>query len=150
MWHTMFNAGNIIALIAWALLILGPRKALVAAVILYCGVGLLCLAYAIGLLGLLTGTIDSGGSAAEAGFTTIEGVRAMSANDAGVAIGWLHYLAFDLFVGLWIAKDADAKDFTRIVQAPILMATFMAGPLGLLIWLAVREKRARSLHGRSK
>ena len=58
-------------------------------------------------------------------------------------VGWVHYLAFDLFVGLWIARDADAKGFSRLLQAPILFATFMAGPLGLLLWLAIRERRAR-------
>ncbi|MGB7370825.1 abscisic acid-deficient protein Aba4 family protein, partial [Erythrobacter sp.] len=54
-----------------------------------------------------------------------------------------HYLAFDLFVGLWIARDADAKHASRWLQAPILLATFLAGPLGLLVWLVVREPAAR-------
>ena len=43
----------------------------------------------------------------------------------------------------WIARDADAKGVSRFIQAPILIATFMAGPLGLLIWLALREPAAR-------
>lgn len=78
-------------------------------------------------------------------FGSIEGVRAIFASDAGVTIGWIHYLAFDLFVGLWIARDADAKGFSRFVQAPVLLATFLAGPLGLVVWLLLREKRARAL-----
>ena len=86
----------------------------------------------------------SGGSSGSAGFSTIEGVRAIFASDGGVTIGWIHYLAFDLFAGLWIARDADAKNFSRLVQAPILVATFMAGPVGLFLWLVIREKRARS------
>ena len=57
----------------------------------------------------------------------------------GVTVGWTHYLAFDLFIGIWIARDADAKGFARWIQAPILFATFMAGPVGLLVWLIVRE-----------
>ena len=150
MWHTMFDAGNIIALLAWGLLIFGPRKTLVATAILYCGVGVLCLAYAVGLTSLLAGLFDSGGQTGAAGFTSIAGVRAMSASDGGVAVGWMHYLAFDLFVGLWVAKDADAKGFSRIVQTPVLAAVFLTGPLGLLIWLIIREKRARKLHGRTR
>jgi hypothetical protein len=63
--------------------------------------------------------------------------------DAGIVVGWTHYLAFDLFVGLWIARDADAKGFSRLVQAPILLLTFLAGPFGLVLWLAIRERRAR-------
>ena len=53
-------------------------------------------------------------------------------------------VVFTAFVGLWIARDADSKNFSRILQAPILLATFMAGPLGLFIWLIVREGRARA------
>ena len=44
-----------------------------------------------------------------------------------------------------IARDADAKEFSRILQAPILILTFMAGPIGLFLWLLVREPRARAL-----
>ena len=63
--------------------------------------------------------------------------------DGGVTAGWTHYLAFDLFVGLWIARDGDAKGISRLVQAPVLLATFMAGPLGLLVWLILREPAAQ-------
>lgn len=70
-------------------------------------------------------------------------MRAIFASDVGVVIGWTHYLAFDLFVGLWIARDADGKSISRYVQAPILLATLFAGPVGLGIWLLVREPAAR-------
>jgi hypothetical protein len=70
-------------------------------------------------------------------------VQAIFATRAGTTIGWTHYLAFDLFVGLWIARDGDARKIARLVQAPILLATFLAGPLGLFIWLLLREPAAR-------
>ena len=66
-------------------------------------------------------------------------------SDGGIVLGWTHYLAFDLFVGLWIARDADAKGFSRLVQLPILFFTLMAGPIGLLLWLVIRERRARAV-----
>jgi len=141
-WGLVFNAVNIIAAVGWAALILLPRWPALLSGVLYLGVGLLCLIYATGLIGVLTGVIpnpDGGG----ADFTTIAGVRAIFASDAGVVIGWTHYLAFDLFVGLWIVRDADAKGLSRWVQAPILLATFIAGPLGLLVWLLLREPAAR-------
>ena len=138
----VFGAGNALALVMWAALILLPRWPALLAGILYLGVALLCLAYASGLVGLLTGAFDGGG-ASSIDFTTIDGVRSIFASDAGATIGWLHYLAFDLFVGLWIARDADNKRFSQYFQAPILLLTFIAGPLGLLVWLAVRENRAR-------
>ena len=141
-WAALFSMVNMMALIAWAGLIALPRWPALLSGILYLGAGLLCLIYAVCLIGLLSGLIpNAGGGGAD--FTTIEGVRSIFASDAGVTIGWTHYLAFDLFVGLWIARDADAKGVSRFIQAPILIATFMAGPLGLLIWLALREPAAR-------
>ncbi|MBX7541062.1 ABA4-like family protein [Qipengyuania sphaerica] len=145
MWETAFGVANLLALVMWAALILLPRWPALMAAILYLGIGLLCLAYALGLVGILTGTLDPvGGGEAGMDFGSIEGVRSIFASDGGVTVGWIHYLAFDLFVGLWIARDADAKGFSRFVQAPVLLATFLAGPLGLFVWLVVRERRARA------
>ena len=142
-WDQLFSAVNLLALIAWIALILLPRWPALLSALLYLGVGLLCLVYAAGLIGVLSGMIPAGEGGAS--FSTIEGVRAIFASDAGVTIGWTHYLAFDLFVGIWIARDADAKRISRIVQAPVLLATFLAGPVGLLVWLVVREPAARRL-----
>lgn len=144
-WEAIFSAVSLLAMIAWAILILAPRKPVLLAAVLYLGVGLLCLVYAGGLVSVLGGFVDPVGPAGGAvDFTTIEGVRSIFASNGGVTIGWTHYLAFDLFVGLWIARDADAKGFSRLVQAPILFATFMAGPVGLLVWLILRDRRARA------
>jgi hypothetical protein len=55
-------------------------------------------------------------------------------SDAGLLAGWVHYLAFDLFIGTWIAVEADRRGIHRLLQAPILVATFLFGPLGLLFY----------------
>ena len=148
-WALVFGAVNLIAIIAWAGLVFLSRWPALLSGVLYLGIGLLCFIYAAGLTGLLTGTLGPGGGPGGGGadFTTIEGVRAVFATDAGVTIGWTHYLAFDLFVGLWIVRDGDAKNIPRLVQAPVLIATFLAGPIGLLVWLVLREPVARR-HGR--
>jgi len=140
-WGFVFNAVTILAAAGWIALILLPRWPALLSGVLYLGVGLLCLIYATGLIGVLSGLIPNPGAVAD--FTTIAGARAIFASDAGLVIGWTHYLAFDLFVGLWIARDGDAKGVSRWVQGPILLATFIAGPLGLLIWLMLREPAAR-------
>ena len=144
-WDAIFGAVNLIAMLCWVVLILLPRKPFVLASLLYLGVGLMCFVYAAGLIGIVTGIVDPVGGEVQGNFSSIEGVRAIFASDGGITVGWTHYLAFDLFVGIWIARDADAKEFSRIVQAPILLATFVAGPLGLFLWLLVRERRARAL-----
>jgi hypothetical protein len=141
-WAFVFSAVNMLALAGWVALILLPRWPALLSAVLYLGVGLLCLIYATGLIALVSGFIPNpqGGGA---DFTTIAGVRAIFGSDAGVTIGWTHYLAFDLFVGLWITRDGDAKNISRFIQAPILIATLMAGPLGLGLWLLIREPAAR-------
>ena len=138
----VFSAVNALALVAWVALIALPRWPALLSALTYLGVGSLCLIYTLCLIGVLAGLIPAGEGGAD--FTTIEGVRSIFSSDVGVTIGWAHYLAFDLFVGIWIARDADAKFFSRWVQAPILLATFLAGPIGLLVWLLVREPRART------
>ncbi|KLI63219.1 ABA4-like family protein [Aurantiacibacter marinus] len=148
-WDFAFQAANIWALIMWAMLILLPRNALAGAAVFYGGVGMLCFAYTLFMGLVVGGAVDpvSQSEGAGASFTTIAGVRGLFSTDGGVTIGWIHYLAFDLFAGLWISKDADTKGFSRLVQSPVLLLTFIAGPAGLLVWFIVREKRARAAAG---
>jgi hypothetical protein len=145
-WAFLFGFVNALALVGWAMLILLPRGAKTMSGVMYAGVGMLCLTYAI-LFALVIGQlVDPGmiaGAVGPGSFRSIEGVRALFQSDAGIVIGWTHYLAFDLFVGMWIAKDADHKSFSRLVQLPFLFATLMAGPIGLFAWLVTREARAR-------
>ncbi len=149
MWTTLFSLTNGIAMIGWVLLAALPRKPLVTTSVLYLGAGLLCLSYAVIFALLFSGSVDfglvAGAKSADISDYSIPGIRALFQSDGGIVLGWTHYLAFDLFTGLWIAKDADAKGFSRIVQLPVLFATLMAGPIGLLVWLVIRESRARKV-----
>lgn len=142
-WDTVFLLANYWAFVGWIALAFLPRGPKILAAILYAGVFLLCLAYTVMIVGFLTGGIDSGGSSG-ADFTTLKGVMMLFDSPGGATLGWTHYLAFDLFTGMWIARDADNKGFSRIVQLPFLFLTLMAGPVGLLSWLIVRERRART------
>lgn len=72
------------------------------------------------------------------GFTSVEAVRTLFANDAALAAGWLHYLAFDLFIGAWISRDAAARGISPLIVLPCLPLTFLLGPAGLLLYLAAR------------
>ena len=146
-WDFLFSLTNTIAFAGWIALALLPRGPKVMAIVLYACVAMLCLAYAAMFIALFGGLADAGrvAGAAPADLTdySVDGLRALFMSDGGIVLGWTHYLAFDLFVGLWIAKDADHKGFSRLVQLPFLFATLMAGPIGLLAWLIVRERRAR-------
>ena len=75
---------------------------------------------------------------AEGGFDSIEGVRGLFANDSALAAGWLHYLAFDMFVGTWIARDSVERGVHPLSVVPCLGLTLMFGPAGLLAYLLLR------------
>jgi hypothetical protein len=125
-WESLFGIANTLALASWAMLIAGPRRAILLRGIRYGVIGLFCLAYTT-LVMLYFFRVEGGG------FGSLHEVKALFASDPVVLAGWLHYLAFDLFVGLWIAQRADALGVGRLIQAPLLIATFMFGPVGLLV-----------------
>jgi hypothetical protein len=78
------------------------------------------------------------GAATGGGFGSITEVRALFANDSALVAGWLHYLAFDLFVGTWIAREGLASGVPALLLVPCLALTFLFGPAGLLLFLALR------------
>jgi Domain of unknown function (DUF4281) len=78
------------------------------------------------------------GQVAGGGFGSIDQVRALFADDSALAAGWLHYLAFDLFVGAWIVRDAATRQLPGLLVLPCLPLTFLFGPAGLLAYFAVR------------
>ena len=151
MWQSLFVLTNVVAFACWAMLAFLPRRPIVMASVLFFGVGMLCLVYAGMFVTLFGGLADpvrvAGASPPDLTDYSVPGIRALFTSDGGIVLGWTHYLAFDLFVGQWIARDADNKGFNRLVQLPFLFLTLMAGPIGLLAWLMVRERRARALAG---
>ena len=148
-WEAIFGLVNVVALTGWAMLAFLPRKPIVMAVVLFFGVGSLCFIYAVMFAALFGGVVDpvrvAGAPPVDLTDYNVGGLRALFMSDGGIVLGWTHYLAFDLFVGQWIARDADNKGFHRLVQLPILFVTLMAGPIGLFLWLLIRERRARAL-----
>lgn len=148
-WSAIFTLTNVLAFAGWAMLAFLPRRPRVYSIILFGCVAMLCLAYTAMFVGLFGGLVDpvrvGGGSAPDLTDYTVSGLRALFMSDGGIVLGWTHYLAFDLFVGLWVSRDADAKGFSRWVQLPVLFLILMAGPIGLLVWLAIREPRARAV-----
>jgi hypothetical protein len=140
MWQQLFGLTNAGALVAWGLLILGPRRW--SGVLLPAGVGLLCAVYVALAVGLASGALDPvrvpGAPPPALSDYSVRGLRALFASDGGIVVGWTHYLALDLFTGLWIAREADARGWSRVAQAPVLLLTFLAGPLGLLLFLLLR------------
>ena len=151
-WPTLFGLTNLIAMLGWAALAFLPRRPAVLSLVLYGGVAMLCAAYLAMFVALTANLVDpvrvAGTPAPDMSNYSIAGIRGLFMSDGGIVVGWTHYLAFDLFVGLWIARDADNKGFSRLVQLPFLAVTLLAGPIGLIGWLIVRERRARQRRSR--
>jgi hypothetical protein len=136
-WETIFSAANLWAMLCWLVLGFAPRRDTVLPVLLFLGSGLLAATYAGLIIPLMAGSIDPGGPRS-GDFSTLAGVMALFDSRGGATIGWIHYLAFDLFVGIWIARNADRHGYARWVQIPILIFTFMLGPIGLALYLLLR------------
>src|SRR5512134_1077473 len=99
-WEQAFGLANLAAMAGWATLVLLPRSRVLLDALRYGLIGALSLAYA-GLV--MVYFARTGG-----GFFSIAAVRELFASDPVLIAGWMHYLAFDLFVGIWIAEQADA------------------------------------------
>ena len=128
----IFSLTSTAAMVGWLCLVLLPRYPLLISALRNGLIGALSLTYAV-LIMLYFFRVEGGG------FGSIAEVRALFMSDGGLLAGWVHYLAFDLFVGLWIAQEADRIGTSRLLQAPVLIATFMFGPIGLLIFLITRR-----------
>lgn len=119
-------------MVGWLILILLPRRwPLLTAIPRYAIPFGLSLLYA-GLAMTHFFTIEGGG------YGSLDEVAALLGKREMLLAGWVHYLAFDLFIGGWIAIEADKLGINRLLQAPILVATFMFGPVGLAIFLMMR------------
>ncbi|MCF8471636.1 MAG: DUF4281 domain-containing protein [Sphingomonadaceae bacterium] len=140
-WDMIFGLANAWALLGWLILACAPKRERVVPLVFFEGAVFLAGLYAGLIIPLMAGWISDGGPVGRppADFTTLAGVMALFDSPGGATIGWIHYLAFDLFVGIWIARNADAHKISRWLQVPILFFTLMAGPIGLLLYLLLRQ-----------
>jgi len=138
----LFLLANYSVMPAWLLLAVAPRWAWTQRLVhsaLY--PALLGVAYTAGHL--LAGP-SSRGAGENASVTSLAGISAAFANPRTLLVGWVHYLVFDLFVGAWEARDAQRHRVPHWLLVPCLLLTFLAGPMGLLLYLAIRTPRAHT------
>jgi len=81
---------------------------------------------------------------ARGGFSTLAAVAELFSNPWLLLAGWVHYLAFDLFVGAWETRDALGRGISRWILAPCLLLTFLFGPIGWLAYHVARNARHRA------
>ena len=71
-------------------------------------------------------------------FGSLASVMALFTEENAVLAGWVHYLAFDLLIGMWMIKQNEKIGIHQILMAPCLFATFMLGPVGFLLFMSMR------------
>ena len=73
-----------------------------------------------------------------ASMSSLAGLMIAFSVPEGLIGAWVHYLIFDLFVGAWIVRDAKREDIHHLATVIPLLLTFMAGPFGLVLYIALR------------
>ncbi len=133
----LFTIANGFALLGWLLLALAPRWRLTHAAVVSGAMSLVLAALYSGLMWHFHGIFEDGG------FGSLPEVVKLFSHPAGVLIGWVHYLAFDLFIGGWELRDAQRRGVPHLLLLPCLGLTLMFGPVGLLAYFVVRRVLGR-------
>ena len=132
---TLFQYSGPLVLLGWLALTFAPFAARATDVIAGLMIpAVLSLAYAALIL--------VNWSTAPGGFGSLVEVMALFTSPELALAGWIHYLAFDLFAGAWIARTARAEHIPHLFVLPCLGLTFLFGPAGWLAFTALRANAA--------
>jgi hypothetical protein len=127
---------NVIPLPWWGLMILAPKSSLTQRMTQnYAIFVVLAALYGI-FLGLGISQFPGG-----FGFDfSYEQIRQfLSQSPLGFVAAWLHYLAFDLFVGFWVYQEGLRLRLPTWQTSLCLLVVLMVGPLGLGLFLLRRR-----------
>ncbi|OON68498.1 ABA4-like family protein [Hymenobacter sp. CRA2] len=133
----VFSLANTAVLPAWLLLAVAPRWGLTRRLI-RSGAWPLLLAATYAAL-LVVHYLSP--HATEGSFSSLAEVAALFRDPWALTAGWAHYLCFDLCVGIWEVRDAERRGLPHILLLPALVLTFLVGPIGLLLYAALRQLR---------
>jgi len=136
--ETIFSACGMVAMLGWLLLIFVPRWKWTARFIAAC---LVPLALAVVYLVLVATHFGQ----SEGGFGSLAQVSQLFQNPHNLLAGWIHYLAFDLFIGAWEVRDSQRIGLHHLLVVPCLVLTFLLGPIGLLLYFVLRSAIKRKL-----
>jgi Domain of unknown function (DUF4281) len=71
-------------------------------------------------------------------FGSLSAVKALFENPWVLLAGWIHYLAFDLFIGAWEVRDSQKLGIPHYGVIPCLALTFLFGPIGFALYCILR------------
>lgn len=135
---TLFSICNTIAPLAWLLMIISPRWKVTKSIVLNLVIPL--------FFSIVYGSLlFSMGGISFSDFGSLEGIKKLFSNDYALVLGWIHFLAFDLFVGSWILFNSQRNGLPHLLIIPCLLGTFMFGPIGLLLYVVIRGVKTKKL-----
>ncbi|MCF6193939.1 MAG: DUF4281 domain-containing protein [Kangiellaceae bacterium] len=132
----IFKIANYSALLGWGILIILPSWQLGQSLVIGIIVTLLSIVYCY--LVFLGKKHDDPSVKYRGNIRIFEGVINLFKSPRVVLAGWIHYLAFDLMVGIYILNDASQYAISHWLLIPCLLLTLMFGPAGLLLYFSVR------------
>lgn len=129
----IFSLSNLLILPFWLLMIFAPKwrgtQRIMQSPLIILGPALLYLALVLPRIGGIFPVVLQ---------PSLSKVVALLGTEDGATIAWAHFLAFDLFVGRWVYLDSRERDIHPLLIGPILFLVLMLGPIGFLLYLAMR------------
>ncbi|QLG46899.1 ABA4-like family protein [Costertonia aggregata] len=128
----VFSIVNMAALPMWILMIVLPKWKVTRFLIDFKIIPLLlAIVYAIYIcIAIRTGGMD---------FGSLASVMELFTKENAVLAGWVHYLAFDLLIGMWILNENKKLGIHHVLIVPCLLLTFMLGPVGFLLFMTIKS-----------
>lgn len=130
----LFQIANPAALLGWIALAAAPLIPLWA--------DRIALVLALSLSVFYTALILVYFAGSEGGYGSLADVMQLFTFPGAALAGWVHYLAFDLFIGAWEVRTARREGIPHLLLLPCLAATFLFGPIGLALFFALRAAYA--------
>ena len=133
----VFSIVGMLAMPMWVLLIFLPKWTVTQFLIKYKVIPLiLSLIYAF----YIFQAIQIGGMM---DFGSLQSVMQLFTAENAVLAGWVHYLAFDLLIGMWMIQQNKNIGIHQVLMAPCLFSTFMFGPLGFLLFKIMKTLKQK-------
>ena len=139
--ETVFSLASSFAVVGWLVLVAGAITRRLGLVTLAAG-----RIWPLALSGLYSLLILFFFAQAPGGFDSLAHVQTLFTAPWAALAGWVHYLAFDLFIGSWITAEVFRLSLPRLVLVAVLPLTFLFGPIGLLAFFAAKL----ALHGKEE
>lgn len=137
--ESIFSICGMITMIGWVLLILSPLGGFIKKIVQW---GIVPFIVSLVYAWLMINHFGS----AEGGFGSLAEVKTLMSNDHLLLAGWLHYLAFDLWVGSWAMFNSKKHGIPHFIMIPIMLAIFMLGPLGLATYYLIRSLYTKNVN----